>query len=268
MRYTGEPWLYHVESIAWVDQQAAKVFGPHASLNFRYIDLMDTRRFLDYFDISKKYLHMSLPWVFTSMGMPYVTYGTEQDIYEVKKMKDADGEVVWNVDWLDPGLGTRADMIDGGTFRHPFNKSPSSLFREDYSTYKLIKRLNQIRNAFPALRRGLYYDRYHESNGTGLYAYSRVFGGEEVLIVMNNNHDGPKSKSFVGSPIYAGREWIDALDPSYTIKTGLEIGLEKFDITVPSISTRIMIPKEDYFKVLDDTFNSVKPALTGKVAKE
>ncbi|MBP9706401.1 MAG: hypothetical protein KBD78_02090 [Oligoflexales bacterium] len=250
LRYTGEPWLYHVESLAWVDRMAAQVFGQHALLNFRYIDLLDTRRFLDYFEESKKYLHMSLPWVFTSMGIPYLTYGTEQDMYEVKKVEDPEtAEVLWNVDWLDPGLGTRGDMVEGGIFRDPKNLEPSDLFREDYSTYLLIQKLNKVRSTFPALRRGLYQQRYFEPQGTGVYAYSRVLGGEEVLIAMNNNADGDKVVNFTGSPVLKGREWVDVLDPNFKIKTTIEMGLEKFELSVGPISSRILVLKADYKKL-------------------
>ncbi len=250
LKYIGTP-LYNIESVAWVDSTAYKVFGSHAYLNLKYLDVLDTRRYLDYFDISKKYLRMALPWVFTSVGMPLLTYGTEQDLYEVKKVEDPDTqEIVWNVDWLDPGLGTRGDMVEEGVFRDPMNTDEQDLFREDYGTYNYIKLLNSLRHKFASLRRGLYFPRYYEIIGTGIYAYSRVYEDDEVIVVINNATE-PKEANFSGSPTLFDRVWVDALDPSFEVTSGSEMGIETFSFHMEPITTRLLVKKSLYYKTPD-----------------
>ncbi len=237
LKYQGAS-LGPIRDLAMADMRTNGSFGAHARLNLRYLDLLDTRRFLDYFPEAPQTLPIGLTWIFTAPGIPLVTYGTEQNIYEVKKITDPLTGETTNVDWLDPGLGTRADMITGGIFRHQFNAN-QDLFRPDFKTYKLIQKLNSLRQRFSALRRGQYIPRIFDENGTGVYVFSRIFGGEEIIVAINNSTNA-QVRTFSGPTVPYARNWQDALEENYRLTSTIELDTETFTIEMPPLSARVL----------------------------
>jgi glycosidase len=114
----------------------------------------------------------------TARGVPTVYYGDEQGF--VGKGGDQDARqslfaskvATYNEDRL---LGTDRTTAQDN-------------FRTDHPLYRLIAGLSAIRTAQPALRRGATIIRATEDK-PGLLAFSRIVGGDEVLVLANSANE-------------------------------------------------------------------------------
>ncbi|PMV16793.1 hypothetical protein C1X17_30200, partial [Pseudomonas sp. FW305-3-2-15-C-TSA2] len=70
--------------------------------------------------------------------------------------------------------------------------------------------------AYPALRRGEQYVRWSDPNGAGMYAFSRIYQGQEVLVVINTSGQPRDGEMWMDEEITPGGAALeDALDPGY-----------------------------------------------------
>lgn len=136
--------------------------------NVNFLDNHDNGRFVGFGSPAQRddaKLRTALTWQHTSLGIPVVYYGTEQEF--------DGGADPWN----------REDMWDG---QWDFGPSLGDNFDMTAPIFRDLRRLNELRAAWPALRRGSQEDIWSEAAGAGLYAYyRRPTTGPTVLVVVN-----------------------------------------------------------------------------------
>ncbi|HEY8591417.1 MAG TPA: alpha-amylase family glycosyl hydrolase [Sphingomicrobium sp.] len=113
----------------------------------------------------------------TARGVPTVYYGDEQGFAGDGGDQDA-----------------REDMFPSATSVYNDNKlvgsaatTAQSNFDGEHPLYKLIAQLSEVRSREPALRRGSTVFRTATGDAPGLLAFSRILGGQEVLVVLNTS---------------------------------------------------------------------------------
>ena len=174
-------------------------------------------------------LHFALSYAFTSIGMPYL-YGEEQAPRRVPGRK-----------WLDIEAA-REDRFEGGKFTNP--ASVDSSFDTGSEGYKLVSKLAGIRRDHAALRRGEQYVRWSDQNGPGIFAFSRIHAGEEVLVVLNSSGEEKEAEMWVdGGLTPAGTTLIDKMDGATETQAFAKDGGTKVYAKVPAYGTRIFVRK-------------------------
>lgn len=123
---------------------------PNPSHLVTSIESHDIERFLNAAGGDNQRLKLALTFLLTCRGVPSLFYGTEQ------------------------GLSGGAD---------PNNRQMMPSF-DITPVYLYLKRLNEIRQRYPAISKGMQYELYKEAS---IYAYRRTYGGEEAVIVLNNS---------------------------------------------------------------------------------
>jgi glycosidase len=161
-----------------------------------FLDNHDNPRFLSSTYANNKIarLHAALVYLLTSYGVPCVYYGTEQYF-------NGGG---------DPYC--REDMFDG---QFEFGPSLGNNFDQTSFGYRLIRELNQLRRSYSALRRGSLVIR-EVSSSPGIFAYSRIDGSQEVLVVVNTS-DSAKSGAAWQTTFAPGTVLVNLFDPSQTV---------------------------------------------------
>ena len=109
-------------------------------------------------------LKTALVFLYTSVGIPCLYYGTEQAF---------NGET-------DPY--DREDMFAGQLKDGPTGVDS---FNETHPLFLWIARLNEFRRDYPELELGEQVNMFSDSHGPGLFAYARRWNGAEALVVLN-----------------------------------------------------------------------------------
>ncbi|MDP8257787.1 MAG: alpha-amylase family glycosyl hydrolase [Candidatus Alcyoniella australis] len=190
-------------------------------LLINFIDNHDLPRFLYGFPNTSA-LHQALIYIFSMQGIPCVYYGTEQ-------------------------------QFEGGN--DPSNREDlwSSGYSTGGETFRVIRKLAQIRRELAPLRRGDLRIRWStERNGSeqdaGIFAFERVYDGQAVLVVLNFSDDHSSQTSatdFEGDDMQTSfnagtvlvNVWPDA-DAADEFVVGDE---GKLRITVPARGAKILI---------------------------
>ncbi len=136
-------------------------------------------------------LRPALTFLYTSLHIPCLYYGTEQAFNG--------GTDPWN----------RENMFDGG---FQWGPSEGNRFDTTHPLFQFIRTLNQLREAYPALTVGDFVQRWQTSSGPGIYAYSKILEEQEVLVVLNTSADTQHSTPAVSRP--NGTVFVNLLDPS------------------------------------------------------
>jgi glycosidase len=205
-------------------------WGKDASKIGRIADNHDVPRYLKSGE-DWRTLKTAMAYTLLSRGIPTVYYGTEQ------AFRQPDGKP------SDPG--NREDMFAG---KYESKSSKGNNFKTRAAMYRFIRRVNGARDAYPALRRGAQFQRWNDPKGPGIYAFSRIFGKQEVTVVMNTSNK-PQSVSgmWVDNKVTpGGTKLIDAMQPSYKVEARAADGGSKLDVTVPPFSVRILVHQDEY----------------------
>ncbi len=179
---------------------AASAYDPAARDRLvTFLDNHDNARFLSTSLAAgnEARLWAALVFQYTSPGVPCVYYGTEQGF-------DGGG---------DPNC--REDMFDG---QWEFGPSLGNNFDQTAPGYLLIRRLAQLRRDHSPLRRGTFNSRQAGSS-PGVFAYSRVEGGQEVLVAVNTS-DSAQTALAWPTGFASGTVLVDALNPTVTRTVG------------------------------------------------
>lgn len=189
-----------------------------------FLDNHDNPRFLSPDEANGDWgrLKLALVFLYTSRGIPCLYYGTEQGF---------DGRI-------DPE--DREDMF-AGRFKdgHPGTDS----FNMTHPLFRWIAQLNNFRRLYPALELGSQIDRWNTSSGPGLFAYSRVLNGEELLVILNTAKAAqvlpPRRLTYPG-----GTALVNLLDTRDTMT--LNAGSQTPSITVPGTAAKIFIARSNW----------------------
>ena len=129
-----------------------------------FLDNHDQPRFLSVPGATTDRLKIALVFLYTSRGIPCLYYGTEQAFNGGKDPWDREDMFAGQFEW-GPSLG------DNFNLTHPL--------------FQFVARLNNFRRLYPALRTGVQSNLVSQTNGPGLFAYTRRLGAQEVLVVFN-----------------------------------------------------------------------------------
>ncbi len=137
--------------------------GPSQVL-VNFLDNHDVSRFL--FKGKLESLHAALSYLVTTVGIPGIYYGTEQQFFGGND--PANREVMWR--------GNPAKKL------RPFDT--------ENATFKHLKRLLSLRKQHAMLRRGDFKIRWAtdhtaSESDTGIFAYERTYQGKTALVVIN-----------------------------------------------------------------------------------
>ncbi|MBI3552276.1 MAG: hypothetical protein HY077_07140 [Elusimicrobia bacterium] len=190
-------------------QKNLEAWGPASGSFMRFIDNNDVYRFLrDGEPLS--ILKLAFSHLLFSTGIPLVYYGTEQAFRQAIDRLDPEGP------FLPADPRNREDMWGSGQFKS--KSSAGDKFDTASESFRFFKRLGKLRKDLAPLRRGLQYFRYTETGGPGISAFSRIYNGQEVLVVMNTANEARLAEMWVDSGLTpVGTTLADELDPGYTV---------------------------------------------------
>ncbi|MBI4676664.1 MAG: hypothetical protein HY748_03700 [Elusimicrobia bacterium] len=203
-----------------------RVLGDAARSLLRFIDTQDTYRFLDK-STPLGVLWVALSYVLFSTGIPLVYYGTEQAFRQA------------HAGHYDPR--NREDMFPEGQYKS--ESSAGDKFDQSSPTYRQLQRLMRVRKQLPALRRGRQFVRWADQNGPGIYAFSRIYEGREVVVVMNTAGETRSADFWVDASLSPpGTALQDKLDGKYSVEAyAPQSGGSKVAVEVPAYGVRVLV---------------------------
>ncbi len=218
-------------------RKSIEALGPKAGYLLRFIDNQDTYRFLRAGE-PVSILKLAIAYMFTTIGIPMVYNGTEQAFRQAIDRLDPEGPM------LPADPRNREDMFKGGLFKS--QSSEGDKFDTASETFQWLAKIAAVRKANAPLRRGEQYFRYSDDiNGAGISAFSRIYQGEEVLVVLNTASEPREAEMWVdGGITTAGTALADELDPGYTVTTHApREGGSKVTVTVPPHGVRVLVKR-------------------------
>ncbi|MFI5361280.1 MAG: alpha-amylase family glycosyl hydrolase [Elusimicrobiota bacterium] len=216
--------------------KARSILGEMADRLLRFIDLHDVYRFL-LAETPGGLLRTAHAYLMLTAGIPLGYYGTEQAFRQLRgRLEPEDGKLP-----ADPQ--NREDMFPSGQYKS--ESSSGDKFDVGSPSFKFVRAMNDLRKAYPALRRGAQFERWSDPDGPGIYAFSRIYDGQEVLVVLNTSGDARGAEMWVDAEITRGGSVLeDALNPDYRVTAEHEVpGGAKVSILVPPYGARVMIRK-------------------------
>lgn len=212
--------------------RARRALGEPATRLLRFIDLHDSYRFLRPGE-PERLLRPAFAYLLLSEGIPLVYYGTEQGF------RQAGGRLAPEGPDCPADPGNREDMFEGA-FRG--FRAREDAFDLDSPPCAWLRSLAELRAAVPALRRGLEFPRWSDAHGPGLYAFSRILDGDEVLVVLNTAGVPRAAEPCVDASLTPpGTLLRDALDPLWTTRCFLAAGSSRAAVNVPGHSARVLL---------------------------
>jgi glycosidase len=213
-------------------------YDPSAKMRLvTFLDNHDQPRFLNSANANNDMarLNLALTFLYTARGIPCLYYGTEQAFNG----------------GADPN--NREDMF-AGQFEH--GPSLGDNFNETHPLFQLIAKLNNLRRLYPALRSGSHVNLWNDQNGPGLFAYSRVFGSQEIFAVLNTAAVAQTLPSRP-STYAAGTLLVNLLDPGEAI--AITPDGQTPSISVPGTTAKLFIAQSQALP-LDPVVTSITPA--------
>ena len=210
-----------------------------------FLDNQDNPRFLSTSESSgnTNALEAALAFLYTSVGIPSLYYGTEQGFYGT----------------TDPDC--REDMFAGewkdtnGTVESLNSPGPDN-FNMTHPLFQWIARLNNFRRLYPAMSLGSYVNQWYNSSSPGLFSYSRILSGQEIFVVLNT---ASSSQTLPARTLtYPAGTVIENLlntNETYPLATGSQTP----SISVPAVSVKIFIARTQW-QPLDPVIVGNSPA--------
>ncbi len=204
-----------------------EITGRYASLGYydpaardrlvTFLDNHDESRFLSSGVASQDAtrLDVALDFLLTSRGVPCVYQGTEQAF---------DGGA-------DPY--NREDMWDGSW---DYGPSLGDNFNMTHPLYERIRRLNDFRSKYDALRTGT-FTVLADSGTDGIYAYRRGGASEDVVVVLNTA-SGARTALSLPTGWTPGTALGDLWDASFHVNAGSGGAVS---VTVPARTSRLLV---------------------------
>ncbi len=189
-----------------------------------FIDNHDNPRFLSQNGNDTTGLKLALTFLLTARGVPIIYYGTEQGFY---------------------GSGDpycREDMFAGQC--KDANFSGQNSFNPNYPLFQFTSTLLYLKNNNIPLRRGTYISRWSNPTSAGIYAFSRIYNGQEIVVILNTAMSVQSTQS--------GGTGLVTTFPQNTILTNLldstdnwvvganGVGTNQIAVTMPPRSFKIL----------------------------
>ncbi len=210
-----------------------QALGPLAGRLLRFIDNHDVYRFLRLGE-PEAMLRMALAYLLFSIGIPMTYYGTEQGFRQDTSRLDPEGPD----HPADPR--NREDQFADGQFKSESSKGDK--FDPENDTYKWLAKLTGVRKEYAALRRGEQWVRWSNPSGAGLYTFSRIYKGKEVVVALNFGPSAVSETMWLDWKITpAGTEFSDALDSSYRVRVSGLAGGSQVTISLPPHGVRVLV---------------------------
>lgn len=202
-----------------------------------FLDNHDVYRFLRYGE-SLGTLHAALGFLFFSVGVPMLYYGTEQEFRQRSQNLGAEH----SEDPADPE--NRQSMFQPCVI-HNESEKPEIYhpFSKKCSTWRLIRRLLKVRRQLPELRRGSQIIRFSDPKGPGVFAFSRIYQQQEALVVINTDDSSKTEEVIVGDTLgLVGMEVRDVLDQDYAVLITHHPPINTVLVEVGPKGLRILLP--------------------------
>lgn len=144
-------------------------------------------------------LRPALTFLYTSLQIPCLYYGTEQG-FNGGSSESPPKDIYY-----------REDMFDG---EWEWGPSLGNNFNTNHEIYVFIRKLNQLRRAYPALTQGTFQQLWQTTDGAGIYAYSKQLGSDEVIVVLNTHFENRTCTPAAARP--NGTVYENLLNPAET----------------------------------------------------
>ena len=194
-----------------------------------FLDNQDNPRFLSSFESSgnTNALEAALAFLYTSVGIPCLYYGTEQGF---DGTTDPDcREDMFAGEWKDTN-GTVESLAAPG----------ADNFNMTHPLFQWIEKLNNFRRLYPAISLGSYVNRFYVSDSPGFFTYSRILTNEEVFVVLNTDNTSltlpPNTLTYP-----TGTVIVNLLNTNETY--ALTSGSQTPNIIVPALAAKIFIAR-------------------------
>lgn len=207
------------------------LYGKDVNNMVTFIDNHDRNRFLTEAGGDVKKMQNALTFIYSCRGVPTVFQGTEQN------RGNANGQAINGIadTWNRWSMQTKD--YDG--------KVIADYFNENTDTYKLIGRLNEIRQQYQALREGTQREMWSSPH---YYAFSRRMDdgenkGQEIICAFNNSSESLNANMQIRaeSSIKAGAVLVNVNNPNDTVVVSSD---KRVNITVDGNSNKMYVLKE------------------------
>jgi len=217
----------------------------------RFIDNHDNPRFLGENEGTLGNLKVAMARSQFGIGVPISYYLTNQ----------GGRQMGGPFDYKNPGLFGRPDAFDS-KFKSPGMKGSS--FNTNHPLYRLDRQFADVRATYSALTEGQEFERWSDPNGAGLYVFSRIHNGKEVIVVVNTSKDARSADNiWIDRGAWEKNVWqagkapgkatlIDTLHPDYTTHVGAVAnggnyqGAQIGKVEVPGYGVRVLVSETDY----------------------
>ncbi|MCP5489274.1 MAG: Ig-like domain-containing protein [Verrucomicrobia bacterium] len=187
-------------------------------------------------------LKPALTFLYTSRQVPCLYYGTEQGFNGGQDPYD------------------REDMFDG---EFEFDDSLGDNFNMTHDLFLHVRKLNLLREAYPALRLGSFSNRWENFDGPGIFVYTKILNTQTVVVAFNTS-DQPQTPTWFGngpqSTLTNGTVLIDVLGNLSNLIVGANMTLPgQIGLTLPAHASAILVPQQEQ-QTLPPTITACSPA--------
>ena len=205
-------------------------------LSWNLLEIHDWPRFVSHDPTSPERSALGLSYLALAEGSPIIYYGMEQGFngdchFGNMNAGRANGEIQKDCKGSSHAL-YRQDMFVGGMYRlgstvgainkHAYigkvqpTKSPEwtqdPMLNREHTVYKISRKLNHIRQSCKALKYGQTKFRWVSNGTNGMFAFSRVDGGYEALVIMNTDWQKRGIPELMVNDARPGQRWVNLLN--------------------------------------------------------
>jgi glycosidase len=210
-----------------------------------FLDNQDNPRFLSSSESNgnTNALKVALAFLYTSVGIPSLYYGTEQGF---NGTTDPDcREDMFAGEWKDTN-GTVESLTSPG----PDN------FNMTHPLFQWIAQLNNFRRLYPAMSLGSYVNQWYNSSSPGLFSYSRILSGQEIFVILNTaSSTQTLSSRTLTYPAGTVIENLLSTNETYMLSSSSQTP----SISIPAVTAKIFIARSQW-QPLDPVVVSSSPA--------
>ncbi len=205
-------------------------------LTWNLLEIHDWPRFVSHDPTSPERSALGLSYLAMAEGAPIIYYGMEQGFngdchFNNMNAGRANSEIQRECKGSSHTL-YRQDMFMGGMYRLGSTigsinnlayigkikptKSPEwaqdPMLNRDHDVYKMARKMNNIRRSCKALKYGSTKFRWVENGTNGIFAFSRIDGGNEALVIVNTSWQKRGLPEMMVNDARNGQRWNNLLN--------------------------------------------------------